>query len=650
MKKFLAIFILTGLLSFIFYMCGDSSDDSPNTKTTTSIITSTSTSTNNPTTSSSAPDKTPPTQKVSSTSSDVSTGKVIITWKNPTEEDFDHVVIIRKEGSAPASMDDGKKVYTGSDEKYTDTDTLKETMYYYTIYVCDSSNNCMPTGETVKVNYVICPATPSAPTASDALHHDKIVITWTAVANANGYFVYRSTDNVSFSKLFTISISATTYDDTTAEKGKTYYYKISAEKSGCTESSLSASDSGYLLYVTSITLGGEQTIVKTVLNKIKSWGYNNLGQLGYGNTNSIGDNETPITVGFVDLGAGRSVKQVSLGDYHTCAILDNDMVKCWGRANYGQLGYGNTTTIGDDETPSSIGYVDLGTGRTAKQISCGGMYTCAILDNDEVKCWGNGSYGRLGYGNTNDIGDNETPDSVGYVNLGTGRTAKQISCGATHTCAILDNDEIKCWGRGGEGRLGYGNTNDIGDNETPDSVGYVNLGTGRTTKQISCGMAHTCAILDNDEVKCWGWGEYGRLGYGNINNIGDNETPSTVGYVNFGTGRTIKQISCGAAHNCAILDNDEVKCWGAVFEGRLGYGNTNDIGDDETPSTVGYVNFGTGRTVKQISCGPSHTCVILDNYEVKCWGHGGYGRLGYGNTTIIGDNETPDSVGYVSIF
>ena len=98
------------------------------------------------------------------------------------------------------------------------------------------------------------------------------------------------------------------------------------------------------------------------------------------------------------------------------------------------------------ETPDSVGYVNLGTGRTAKQISCGGQHTCVILDNDEVKCWGLGLYGRLGYGNTNHIGDDETPDSVGYVNLGTGRTAKQINCGGFHMCAILDNNEVKCWG------------------------------------------------------------------------------------------------------------------------------------------------------------------------------------------------------------
>ena len=61
------------------------------------------------------------------------------------------------------------------------------------------------------------------------------------------------------------------------------------------------------------------------------------------------------------------------------------------------------------------------------------------------------------------------------------------------------------------GQLGYGNTNNIGDNETPDSVGYVNLGTGRTAKQISCGDSHTCVILDNDEVKCWGYGFYGTI-------------------------------------------------------------------------------------------------------------------------------------------
>ena len=129
---------------------------------------------------------------------------------------------------------------------------------------------------------------------------------------------------------------------------------------------------------------------------------------------------------------------------------------------------------------------------------------------------GIGEFGQLGYGNTNTIGDDETPDTVGVVNLG--QTASAITAGGSHTCAILADNTVKCWGRGNNGQLGYGNIDNIGDNETPNTVGVVNL--GQTAKAITAGGSsqfgggHTCALLADNTVKCWGFGRFGRLGYG----------------------------------------------------------------------------------------------------------------------------------------
>ena len=106
------------------------------------------------------------------------------------------------------------------------------------------------------------------------------------------------------------------------------------------------------------------------------------------------------------------------GSFHACALLDNGQVRCWGLGTLGQLGYGNTDTIGDDEPPGSVGTVDLGGGRTARAIAAGNVHTCALLDNGRVRCWGGGASGRLGYGNTDTIGDDETPGGFGPVALG----------------------------------------------------------------------------------------------------------------------------------------------------------------------------------------------------------------------------------------
>jgi alpha-tubulin suppressor-like RCC1 family protein len=401
-----------------------------------------------------------------------------------------------------------------------------------------------------------------------------------------------------------------------------------------------------------VSVGDDHTCVILDDHTVRCWGLGSSGQLGYGNTNNIGDNETPGSVGPVNLGAGRSAVEVSAGGSHTCALLDDGTVRCWGLNSSGQLGYGNTSNIGDNETPGSIGTVEISLSGRAIAISAGGSHTCALLNNGTVRCWGNGANGRLGYGNTNNIGDNETLLLVGAVSLG--QNAVAIAAGGSHTCALLDDGTVRCWGLNSSGQLGYGNTNDVGDNETPDERDNtsINLGTGRKAVSITAGVQHTCVVLDNGTVRCWGSGANGRLGYGNTTTIGDNENPGTAGPVDLGIGRNALAVAAGENFTCAQLDNRTVRCWGSGSSGQLGYGNTTTIGDNETPGSFGPVDLGVatvGRFAMAVSGGGSHTCAILDDGTVRCWGLPTEGQLGYGNITTIGDNETPGSVGSVDM-
>ena len=380
---------------------------------------------------------------------------------------------------------------------------------------------------------------------------------------------------------------------------------------------------------------------------VRCWGYGGDGELGYGNPNSVGDDETPGSAGPVDLGAGRTATAISAGNYHTCAILDDGSVRCWGYGVNGQLGYGNPDSVGDDETPGSAGPVDLGAGHTAIAISAGGYHTCAILDDRSVRCWGFGGNGQLGYASPFAIGDRQTPASAGPVDLGTGRTAKAITAGQFHTCAILDDGSVRCWGSGLNGQLGYGATSDVGDVQTPGSVAPVSLGPGRTATAISAGGSHTCAVLDDGSVRCWGSGVDGELGYGDTGNVGDTQVPALVGPVQLG--RRATAISAGAVHTCAILDNGRVRCWGSGADGQLGYGATGNVGDRQSPASIGPVSLGPGRTATAISAGGSHTCALLDDGAVRCWGYGGNGRLGYCNQYNVGDRQTPASAGPVDL-
>lgn len=109
------------------------------------------------------------------------------------------------------------------------------------------------------------------------------------------------------------------------------------------------------------------------------------------------------------------VSDLALGGPHTCAVLETGAVRCWGNNEFGQLGYGHTRDIGDDELPSAAGPVDLGEG--AVKLGAGSSHTCAVLDTGTVRCWGNNNFGQLGYSHTHVLGTEETPAEVGDVPL-----------------------------------------------------------------------------------------------------------------------------------------------------------------------------------------------------------------------------------------
>ncbi|HEY6560388.1 MAG TPA: hypothetical protein VI072_24055 [Polyangiaceae bacterium] len=366
---------------------------------------------------------------------------------------------------------------------------------------------------------------------------------------------------------------------------------------------------------------------------MRCWGRGDLGQLGYGNTSNIGDNELPASAG--DINVGDPVKQIALGESHTCALLTNGAVRCWGSSWSGVLGYGDNSQIGDNEPPASAGYVNVG--GPAQQIAAGSAHTCVLLTSGRVRCWGYGAEGRLGYGNTNTIGDNEFPAFAGDVDLG-GSIVKQIGLGRGHTCALVSTGPVRCWGRALWGEIGYGTMANNGDYESPATAGEVNV--GGAVQQLAVGPSHTCALLTSGATRCWGYSGDGQLGYGNYENIGDDEHPVSAGDVNVGS--PVRQLVAGSAHTCALLTTGAVRCWGKAESGQLGYGNTTE---NRTPASAGNVNV--GGTVQQLAAGFAHTCALLTTGAVRCWGDNFYGQLGYGNTNNIGDNETPASAGDV---
>ena len=382
---------------------------------------------------------------------------------------------------------------------------------------------------------------------------------------------------------------------------------------------------------------------------VKCWGFNASGQLGLGTTTTRGDGagEMGESLPAISLGSTRTATRVASGHDHVCASLDTGTLQCWGEASAGQLGSGDTVDRGDapGEMGDALAPTSLGTGRTVVVIGSGTAHSCAVLDNATLKCWGSNAAGELGLGDTAARGDGagEMGNALPAVNLGTGRTATAVDGGSGFTCALLDNASVKCWGQNNFGQLGLGDTAVRGDagGEMGNSLPTVSLGTGRTATAIAVGDAHACALLDNAGVKCWGLNNGGRLGLGDTDNRGDGagEMGDALSAVNLGSGRTATAIAAGGGLTCARLDNGSLKCWGLNAAGQLGLGDTNSRGDGpgEMGDNLPAIALGTGRTALAVSTGFTHTCALLDNHKVKCWGQNSSGQLGLGDTASRGD-------------
>jgi alpha-tubulin suppressor-like RCC1 family protein len=320
---------------------------------------------------------------------------------------------------------------------------------------------------------------------------------------------------------------------------------------------------------------------------VKCWGHGSNGQLGYANKNNLGDDEFPNDL--PDVNVGGEVVEVSAGGSHTCARLLNGKVRCWGAGTLGQLGYGNIASVGDDEHPASAGDVLLGA--AAKSLSAGIGHTCALTAADAVRCWGSAGSGQLGYGNTLTIGNDEHPSTAGDVLLipqGLPATLKVTKVAASFfSCALFEDGHVLCWGDNTHGQLGQGHTNAIGNDEYPSTQPPIDL--PGPAIDVSVADNHACALLATGEGICWGYNAFGQLGYGHTDNVGDDEVPSSVGVLSLGA--PVKQLEAGGNSTCALLETNEVYCWGANFDGELGYGHTNNMGDDEAPTASGPVQI-----------------------------------------------------------
>jgi len=246
-----------------------------------------------------------------------------------------------------------------------------------------------------------------------------------------------------------------------------------------------------------VTVGQVTACALMESGNIYCWGSGYYGKMGNGEPWS--DDYVNTEMRQVLLPEGQGGQTVSISGGHICTILDNGDVYCWGRGNQGQLGYGGTS---NRNIPAKV---NLPGQRSAIAISTGTYMTCAITTDGMGYCWGENDEGQLGNGTTNSR--RTTPVEVLFPS---GYTPVSISAGDDFSCALMDNRKVMCWGENNDGRLGQGPL--ATDDETTPV--WVIMGDSETAHFLDIGTKSACMILDSGETKCWGTNEEGQIGQG----------------------------------------------------------------------------------------------------------------------------------------
>jgi alpha-tubulin suppressor-like RCC1 family protein len=362
------------------------------------------------------------------------------------------------------------------------------------------------------------------------------------------------------------------------------------------------------------------------------WGENSSGQLGTGDYNT---RSVPTQVSGIG-GESTPAIAIAAGASHSCAVLADGTAKCWGDDHQSQLGAGGSAPVRSN-TPIQVQGIGTSGGTVgATAIAAGADHTCALLADGSIQCWGGNSNGQIGDGTTT---TRSAPVAVPGLGGSNGYTATAIAAGRLHTCALLTSAAstrsgattmVTCWGYNGQGQLG-----DI-DLGTTDSASPVRVSGLSGVRGISANGDHTCALLANGTVDCWGDNGDGQTGNGSPGNALTNAPVAanlaTIGPTAVSGLSGVRSLSSGYFHNCAVLDNGTAKCWGGDAHGQLG-DNAVTIAGGGAPSTV--ANFGSAApnlvaNAPEMVSGYMHTCVLGADGSANCWGHNAYDQLGHG--------------------
>jgi alpha-tubulin suppressor-like RCC1 family protein len=355
-----------------------------------------------------------------------------------------------------------------------------------------------------------------------------------------------------------------------------------------------------------------------------------------------------LVLGGVSGAAALPAVSVGSGEDHSCAIMHDGTLRCWGDNDFGQVGDGSRTDRNYAvQVPGLSNVISVAPSR---------VHTCAVESSGTVKCWGDGQSGQLGDGVSRGL---SSPSLVPVAVTGI-TTATQVASGSETTCALLQDTTVRCWGRGDYGTRGDGSTANRALSPVPVS-GLAGVA------QIIGGRLHMCALMLNQSLRCWGSNFYGELGNGTRTH---STTPQPVTLPG-----NVVSADGGAMETCAVLADGRVFCWGGT-EPDLGRPDTDQLTPAPVAGITGAIEVGVGSLracarlagsvtkcwnspgvspttmdslagAAGLSIGRNVSCAWLASPSVKCWGSNYGGSLGNGGWdaaspgAVVGFTATP---------
>lgn len=307
---------------------------------------------------------------------------------------------------------------------------------------------------------------------------------------------------------------------------------------------------------------------------------------------------------------------IGVGGMHSCAVLSDGTIRCWGGNQFGELGSG-TPVDGGTFTPALSATPLSVTGLTnAVGVSGGGYfaadigYTCAVRANKTLDCWGFNTFGELGRGDAA-IPSDPMPQSTLLTN------ALEVSANLYGVCAVLSSGDVVCWGINVTGQIA----------QPIDSRSYpaptpVNAGAAKFV-HVSTGLYNVCAIADDGHVWCWGYpgtGANARLTDGGL----QDQTPAAVPGVD-----SAISVAAGYLAACAVKSDNSIACWGYNASDMLGRGAQPDAGPPQDP-TPQPIAAPAGTKFKQVVGRAVGFCGLATDGTVWCWGDNTFGASGSG--------------------